>query len=157
MSRVPPPRSIAKFTAATTSSVPRVPGYPTCSAEANPRSLLRTPTENQFLMIRIVRRTPPARDSLLSLSRPKRRRTKRKRVLCRRFLVSLEVRRRTPTSLSRTRLSRITKETRHDSSSNGVFRYFSPRLPDPSLYRPDQRRLPQRIICSAHADAVSGF
>src|SRR5713226_4900896 len=152
MSRVPPPRSIAKFTAATTSSVPRVPGYPTCSAEANPRSLLRTPTENQFLMIRIVRRTPPARDSLPSLSRPKRRRTKRKRVLCRRFLVSLEVRRRTPTSLSR-----ITKETRHDWSSNGVFRYFSPRLPDPSLYRPDQRRLPQRIICSAHADAVSGF
>src|SRR5580700_4205714 len=52
---------------------------------------------------------------------------KRKRTLCRRFLVSLGARRRTPTRLSLKRIShRRRRETRHDSVTSGGSSQYSP-------------------------------
>src|SRR5258707_3541138 len=83
-------------------------------------SLPLTPTVPP--LVRMVNRSPPSRKPL----------HKRKRTLYRRFLVSLEARRRTPTSRSRRR-----RESRHDALWDGGSSSTDLRKPQHSLRRTD--------------------
>src|SRR5580692_680857 len=83
---------------------------------------------------------PPARGPLVILPLH---RAKRKRTLYRRFLVSLGVRRRTPTRLSLNQIRlRRRRETRHDSGKSGVSSQYSLLDSFDSRCRTDSRRYP---------------
>src|SRR6266481_4611882 len=76
---------------------------------------------------------------------------KRKRTLYRRFLVSLEVRRRTPTSRNRRR-----RESRHDALWDGGSSSTHPRKPQHSLRRTDYRRHSHFLqLCGAYSVACA--
>src|SRR5207302_8129306 len=108
----------ARSMGAITCSLRRVPSSPE-SLGASPKRRKRMPMVSQSPpMIPIGRPRQPAKPLLILQRNP----AKRKRILYIRFLVSLGVRRRTPTRLS---LSRR-REIRHDQHSNGVSSNRSP-------------------------------
>src|SRR6266568_4362867 len=107
-------RNTARSTEVTTCLPPPGPFSPTSLAGGSPRHRKQMPTGSRSgSMIRIDRlvRRVKAKSRPILQHKP----AKRKRIPYRRYLVSLEVRRRNPTRLSRSRR----RETRHEQDSDG--------------------------------------
>src|SRR6266699_534995 len=114
-------RNTARYTEATTCLHPRGLFSPISLAGGSPRHRKPMPTGSRSgSMIRIDRLVPRVRAKSQPILRHKP--AKRKRILYRRYLVSLEVRRRNPTRLSRSRR----RETHHEQDSGGVSGKRSP-------------------------------
>src|SRR6266567_9047658 len=150
-------RNTARYTEATTCLHPRGLFSPTSLAGGSPRHRKPMPTGSRSgSMIRIDRLVPRVRAKSQPILRHKP--AKRKRILYRRYLVSLEVRRRNPTRLSRSRR----RETRHEQDSGGVSSKHSSPDSFNTLRRTIACRRSREIGCAARgaitaADACGQF
>src|SRR5712691_4579008 len=137
-------RNTARSTEVTTCLRLRALFSPTSLAEGSPRRRKPMPVGSRsFLMIRIDRLVRRVRAKSPPILRHKP--AKRKRILYRRYFVSLEVRRRNPTRLSRSRR----RETRHEQDSGGVSSKRSPSDSFDPLRRTIACRRPRETGCAA--------